>query len=125
MLHRRMDVPKIPLQAMLPVDRIRPRSMEHEVHRPHRFVHTMGNRQARLRGLATWIWRTSAHGLRIGKAKALCCAGVRGHVPRSTPERWDICSTPLWIFVGIVSRQPFSLRRVQQAIIGAQESEGG
>ena len=54
-----MDVPKIPLQAMLPVDCIRPRGVEHKVHRPHRFVHTMGNRQARLCDLAE-AWEMSS-----------------------------------------------------------------
>ena len=43
MLHRRMNISKVPLQAILAVDGIGASNMEHPVHSPNRFMHTMGN----------------------------------------------------------------------------------
>ena len=62
MLHRDMDISKVALEPILAVNRIRTRRMEYDIHRSNGFMHAMGNRQPRLRDLATRIWRTPAHG---------------------------------------------------------------
>src|SRR6266481_4915151 len=43
-----MDIPKVSLQRIAAIDRVRPRRMEHEIDRAYRLVHRMNNCQPRL-----------------------------------------------------------------------------
>src|SRR5438093_410090 len=63
MLHGGMDIPKVPLQPILAVDRVGASSVEHAIDGPDRFVHAVGNRQTGLGDLAARVWHASAHGL--------------------------------------------------------------
>ena len=62
MLDGGVDIPKMALQRVLPVQRIGAGSMEHQIHRAHRFVHAVGNGQPGLSDLTAWVWYAGADG---------------------------------------------------------------
>ena len=76
-LYGRVNIPKTAFQRVLPVERIGAGSMEYQIHRAHRFVHTVGNGQPGLSDLTAWVWYAGADGF-PGSADSIDDVGTGG-----------------------------------------------
>ena len=71
-----VNIPKISLQWIFPIECVGASGMEHEINHAHRFVHAVSNGEPRLSDLPSRIRYTSTHGF-PGSANSVDNIGTR------------------------------------------------